>query len=41
MVSERTIYNLIDYNVISARNLDLPRKVRLRPERKNVFPVFF
>ena len=28
MVSERTIYRLIDANLFSARNLDLPRKVR-------------
>lgn len=27
-VSESTIYRLIDYNVFSARNIDLPRKVR-------------
>lgn len=28
MVSERTIYRLIDSNLFSARNIDLPRKVR-------------
>lgn len=28
MVSERTLYRLIDSNLISARNIDLPRKVR-------------
>lgn len=28
MVSRSTIYRLIDYNVFSARNIDLPRKVR-------------
>ena len=28
MVSESTIYRLIDYNVFTARNIDLPRKVR-------------
>lgn len=40
MVSERTIYNLIDYNVISARNLDLPRKVKFKPrKRKRNFKV--
>ena len=27
-VSERTVYNLVDSRLISARNLDLPRKVR-------------
>ena len=34
MVSERTIYRLIDSRVISAKNLDLPRKVRFKPRRK-------
>lgn len=34
MVSERTIYNLIDSNVISVRNLDLHRKVRFKPRKK-------
>ena len=28
MVSESTLYRLVDYNVFSARNIDLPRKVR-------------
>lgn len=37
-VSESTIYRLIDYNVFSARNIDLPRKVRYskRKIRKNL-----
>lgn len=40
MVSERTIYRLIDMRQISARNLDLPRKVRFKPRRKKlVFKV--
>ena len=40
MVSERTIYNLIDYNVISARNLDLPRKVRFKArKKKRIFKI--
>lgn len=34
MHSEKTIYNYIDSNLLSARNLDLPRKVRFRPRRK-------
>ncbi len=34
MVSERTIYNLIDARLISAMNMDLPRKVRFRPRKK-------
>lgn len=33
MVSESTIYRLIDYNVFSARNIDLPRKVRYSNRR--------
>lgn len=28
MLSESTVYRLVDYNVFSARNIDLPRKVR-------------
>lgn len=34
MVSERTIYRLIDSRLISATNLDLPRKVRYRARKK-------
>ncbi len=34
MVSERTIYNLIGASIISARNMDLPRRVRFRPRKK-------
>lgn len=34
MVSERTIYNLIDAGLISAKPLDLPRKVRFKPRKK-------
>ncbi len=36
MVSERTVYRLIDARVISATNLDLPRKVRYRARKKTV-----
>ena len=40
MVSERTIYRLIDSRLISAMNLDLPRKVRFKCRRKKkVFKV--
>jgi transposase, IS30 family len=35
MCSEKTIYNYMDLNLFSARNLDLPRKVRYRPRRKS------
>ena len=34
MVSERTIYRLIDARVISAMNMDLPRKLRFKGRRK-------
>lgn len=33
MCSEKTIYNYVDYNLFSARNIDLPRKVRYRPRK--------
>lgn len=34
MFSEKTIYNYVDSGIFSARNLDLPRKVRYRPRKK-------
>lgn len=34
MVSESTLYRLIDYNVFRARNIDLPRKVHYSRRRK-------
>ena len=34
MVSERSIYRLIDAGLISAKNIDLPRKVRFRVRKK-------
>lgn len=36
MVSERTIYRLIDARIISAMNIDLPRKVRFSARRVRV-----
>lgn len=36
MVSESTIYRLIDSQLISAKNIDLPRKVRYRKRKKTV-----
>lgn len=33
MCSEKTLYTYIDHNLLSARNIDLPRKVRLRPRK--------
>lgn len=34
MVSKSTIYRLVDYNLLTARNIDLPRKVRYAPRKK-------
>lgn len=34
MLSEKTLYNYTDYNFFTARNIDLPRKVRYRPRKK-------
>jgi len=34
MCSDKTLYNYVDYNLFSARNLDLPRKVKYRPRKK-------
>lgn len=34
MCCEKTVYNYVDYNLFSARNIDLPRKVRYRPRKK-------
>lgn len=40
MVSESTIYRLVDYNLFKARNIDLPRKVRYAPrQKKKAFKV--
>ena len=40
MHSEKTIYNYMDCGIFSAKNLDLPRKVRYRPRKKeNPFKV--
>ena len=34
MISESSIYKLVDMGLFSARNLDLPRKVRFAPRKK-------
>jgi len=34
-ISSRTLYNYVDKCLITARNLDLPRKVRYKPRRKH------
>lgn len=40
MVSKSTLYRLVDYSLFSARNIDLPRKVRYKPRRhKKSFKV--
>lgn len=33
MCSEKTLYHYINHGLLSARNIDLPRKVRLRPRK--------
>jgi IS30 family transposase len=35
MCSEKTIYNYVNFNLFSARNIDLPRKVRYRSRKKS------
>ena len=40
MVSESTLYRFVDYNLFSARNIDLPRKVRYaKRKKKKVFKI--
>jgi len=34
MISERTMYNYVNDRVLTAKNIDLPRKVRYRPRKK-------
>ena len=34
MLDEKTIYNYVNQGLLSARNMDLPRKVRYRPRKK-------
>jgi IS30 family transposase len=35
LCSERTIYKYIDQGILTARNIDLPRKVRYRPRKRS------
>ena len=35
MVSESTMYRLIDYGLFDAKNIDLPRKVKYKPRRQS------
>ena len=39
MCSEKTLYTYIDNNLLTARNIDLPRKVRLRPRKSKPVPL--
>ena len=41
MYDERTLYNYVDFGLFSARNIDMPRKVRMskRKADKNLFKV--
>lgn len=40
MVSESTVYRLVDYNLFHARNIDLPRKVKYsKRKKKKAFKV--
>ncbi len=35
MLSERTLYRLVDANVLTVKNIDLPKKVKYRPRKKS------
>lgn len=35
----RTLYNYLDKNILTARNLDLPRRVRFKPRRHPIKPA--
>lgn len=39
MQSEKTIYTYVDNGLFSARNIDMPRKVRLRPRKGKPVPL--
>ena len=36
---ERTLYNYFDKNAFTARNIDLPRKVKYKPRKKSTTSV--
>ena len=36
---ERTLYYYFDKNAFTARNIDLPRKVKYKPRKKSIDPV--
>lgn len=37
--AKRTLYHYVDQNLLTARNIDLPRKVKYKPRRKRMEPV--
>ena len=37
-LSQRTIYSYLDKNILTARNIDLPRKVKYKPRKKDTKP---
>lgn len=40
MYDERTLYNYVDYGIFSAKNIDMPRKVRMsRRKQKKIYKV--
>lgn len=40
MYDERTLYNYVDYGIFSARNIDMPRKVRMsRRKQKKIYKI--
>lgn len=38
MLCEKTVYTYVDNNLLTARNIDMPRKVRLRPRKQKSVP---
>lgn len=36
---ERTLYHYFDKNTFTARNIDLPRKVKYKPRKKSTIPI--
>ncbi len=37
--SKRTLYNYVDQGILTAKNIDLPRKVRYKPRKKSLTPT--
>lgn len=34
MISQKTLYNYVDYSLFDSRNIDMPRKIRMRPRKQ-------